>query len=79
MTMNIAPATGTLEAITVVRVAPSGFEAPIVLGAVRTEVGLLAVRLRVSPDQLPDVGTRIALTAQDEHGWYGFPQPVQGA
>jgi uncharacterized OB-fold protein len=79
MTTGTAPASGILEATTVVRVAPSGFEAPIVLGAVRTDSGLLAVRLRTAPGDLPDLGTRIALTHRDEHGWYGLPQLASGA
>lgn len=58
-----------LEAATVVRVAPSGFDAPIRLGAVRWEGRLVSARLVGDEEHLPTPGTVVRLSGSPKDGW----------
>jgi hypothetical protein len=63
----------TLEAATVIRVTATGFEPPLLLGAVRHGPRLLTVRLDVEEDALPAPGAEVRLTGSDADGWTGVP------
>jgi hypothetical protein len=63
----------TIEAATVVRVTATGFEAPLVLAAVRDGGRLLTARLEVGPEALPPPGTPVALTGTETDGWTATP------
>lgn len=65
--------TATLEAATVVRVTATGFEPPLLLGAVRHGTQLLTARLDVPEDALPRPGTEVVLTGSDADGWTATP------
>ena len=58
----------TLEAATIVRVAPTGFDAPIRLGAVRWEGRLVSARLTGEGEDLPTPGTTVTLCGSPEDG-----------
>lgn len=63
----------TIAAATVVRVTATGFEAPLVLAAVRHGGRLITARLEVGPEALPRPGTPVEVSGSDADGWTATP------
>lgn len=52
---------GVVEGVTVIRIAPAGFDAPYVLAAVRSDGLLSCGEFECAPDTLPAIGTVVRM------------------
>lgn len=57
--MGVDPAAARLEAVTIIRVPPPGYEPGYAVAVVRTDEGLHAVRLTYSGGEPPAVGAEL--------------------